>query len=175
MKQICQITSAKEAHQLLDSIDHILTDCDGVLYRSKGAIAGSPEAMAKFRSMGKKIIYVTNNSTVSRVKATQRLNEMGFPAHHDQVFPTSFAVADYFKRHAFHGKVSCIKSIFIIPFCNVSTFRSLCWDVRAFGMSYKQHPFLMLEKRSISKQERSSSLMSLLIQQLMHWSLRTIT
>ena len=106
MQRVCRISSAEEANKLVDAVDFVLTDCDGVLYRSQGPIPGAVEALTRLRAKGKKIIFVTNNSTVSRVKATEKLNGMGFGADVHDVFPTSFAVADYFKRRAFTGKVS---------------------------------------------------------------------
>lgn len=106
MRNVCRISSAEEANNLLDAIDYVLTDCDGVLYRSQGPLPGAAEAVSRLREKGKKIIFVTNNSTISRVKATDRLNGMGFDAQVNDVFPTSFTVADYFKRRAFKGKVS---------------------------------------------------------------------
>lgn len=108
MKTPVIISTQKQARDLIDSIDCILTDCDGVLYRSDGPIAGSVGAMAKLRQLGKKVFFVTNNSTVSRIKATAKLNGFGFEAAINDVFPTSVAVADYLKRLNFQRKVcSC--------------------------------------------------------------------
>ena len=56
----------------------VLTDCDGVLWSGNTPIPGSVEMIHKFREMGKKVIYVTNNATRSRKEYVTKMDDLGF-------------------------------------------------------------------------------------------------
>ena len=70
--------SNSELDDFLNSFDTILTDCDGVLWTGSFAIDGSPEVIQAFRKLGKKVIYVTNNSTKSRKEYLKKVTDLGF-------------------------------------------------------------------------------------------------
>ena len=70
--------SAEESRAFFDSFDTILTDCDGVLWHGNEPIAGSPEMVNKFRQMGKRVIFVTNNSAKSRKDFATKCHQLGF-------------------------------------------------------------------------------------------------
>ena len=70
--------SPSEVKSFFDSFDTVLTDCDGVLWKGNNPIEGSPEIIHKFREMGKKVIYVTNNSTKSRKDYLKKFEDLGF-------------------------------------------------------------------------------------------------
>ena len=70
--------SSSELKDFFDSFDTVLTDCDGVLWSGMQSITGSPEMVNKFRQMGKKVIYVTNNSTKTRKEYVQKCADLGF-------------------------------------------------------------------------------------------------
>ena len=106
MRTTCVLRTKDEALRLLDSVDHVLTDCDGVLYHQhSGTVAGAVDVVSRLREMGKKVIFVTNNATVSRAKVTEALNGMGFNAAVSDVFTASFLVAEYLRQRDFKGKV----------------------------------------------------------------------
>lgn len=70
---------ASEVEALLSSVDTILCDCDGVLYKGKNAIPGSPEAYAYLTGkLNKKLIFVTNGSTRTREEYIKKLTSLGF-------------------------------------------------------------------------------------------------
>ena len=70
--------SNSEVDAFLSSFDTVLTDCDGVLWTGSVAIDGSPEVIQALRKLGKKVIYVTNNSTKSRKEYLTKVTELGF-------------------------------------------------------------------------------------------------
>lgn len=94
----------------INSIDTVLTDCDGVLWLGNEAIPGSPELINKFRDMGKKIFYVTNNSTKHRETYFKKCEMLKFGGTHDEILGTAYMVAWYLKKHDFKGKVYLIGS-----------------------------------------------------------------
>lgn len=62
----------------LDSFDTVLTDCDGVLWMGDNAIDGSADALNQLRELGKKIFYVTNNSTKLRDEYVNKCRKLKF-------------------------------------------------------------------------------------------------
>ena len=58
--------SSSMAASLIDSVDVFIFDCDGVIWKGDSLIEGVPAILDKLRAAGKKIFFVTNNSTKSR-------------------------------------------------------------------------------------------------------------
>lgn len=61
-----------------DSFDTVLCDCDGVLWLTQEAIPGSPEAIQKLKTMGKRVIFVTNNSNRTRNDYAIKFKNLGY-------------------------------------------------------------------------------------------------
>ena len=76
-KEISSLSNS-ELDEFLNSFDTVLTDCDGVLWTGSVAIDGSPEVIQALRMLGKKVIYVTNNSTKSRKEYLTKVTDLGF-------------------------------------------------------------------------------------------------
>lgn len=70
--------SYEKVKEFLDSFDTVLTDCDGVLWLEDKAIEGSPQVLNKLRELGKKIFFVTNNSTKLREDIRNRATKLNF-------------------------------------------------------------------------------------------------
>lgn len=79
---------------LADPYDAILLDLDGVLYRWPKPIPGSAEAVERLRAAGKRIAFVTNNSSRSPKEVAERLTSMGIRAEPDEVVTSALATAD---------------------------------------------------------------------------------
>ena len=52
--------------ELLDKTDVFIFDCDGVIWKGDSLIDGVPATLEMLKAAGKKIFFVTNNSTKSR-------------------------------------------------------------------------------------------------------------
>jgi len=79
--------SPTEVKTFFDSYDTVLTDCDGVLWKGNNPIEGSPEMIHKFREMGKRVIYVTNNSTKTRKDYVKKCADLGFGGSYKFTLP----------------------------------------------------------------------------------------
>ncbi|XP_060185669.1 phosphoglycolate phosphatase 2 isoform X2 [Lycium barbarum] len=51
--------------------------------------------------MGKKLVFVTNNSTKSRKQYAKKFHSLGIPVNEDEIFSSSFAAAMYLKVNDF--------------------------------------------------------------------------
>jgi len=63
---------------LLQQVECIVFDCDGVLYRNSAAISGVPEALDALRAAGKRLLFVTNAASASRASLAAKLGRLGF-------------------------------------------------------------------------------------------------
>ena len=103
------LDDAALVNRLLHSVDFILTDCDGVIYLNNTVITGTPQVLNRLRELGKKVLFVSNNSSKSRKTVLKKLNDFGFQAQLKDVFVSAYVVAEYFKIQKFTGKV-CLNS-----------------------------------------------------------------
>ena len=78
---------------LADPYDAILLDLDGVLYRWPEAIEGAAEAVRTLRDAGKRIVFVTNNSSRMPTQVAERLATVGVDAKPEEVVSSALATA----------------------------------------------------------------------------------
>lgn len=96
-----QLLSVHNAKHLLNSVDAFLFDCDGVIWRGDTLIDGVPQTLQLLRSKGKKLIFVTNNSTKSRRQYANKFQSLGIPVSEEEIFSSSFAAAMFLKVNKF--------------------------------------------------------------------------
>ncbi|KAJ1851603.1 hypothetical protein GGH12_005944 [Coemansia sp. RSA 1822] len=87
--------SIHNANAFVDQFDTFLFDCDGVLWRGPTVIDGVPETLAMLRSLGKRLIFVTNNSSTSRSDYVHKFTRLGIQASVDEIFSSAYATAVY--------------------------------------------------------------------------------
>ncbi|XP_075214538.1 glycerol-3-phosphate phosphatase-like isoform X2 [Lycorma delicatula] len=102
--------SKEEFKQFIDSFDAVLTDCDGVLWVGNDPFPGSAEVMNRFKELGKKTFFVTNNSTKTRSEFVQKCNNLGFKASVDEIVSTAYLAALYLNNSNFDRN----KKVYII-------------------------------------------------------------
>jgi len=86
---------------LVDSVETFIFDCDGVIWKGDSLIEGVPETIAMLREMGKRLIFVTNNSTKSRAGYLKKFLSLGLEITAEEVFSSSFAAAAYLESKNF--------------------------------------------------------------------------
>lgn len=73
----------------LDSFDTVLTDCDGVIWVENNPLPGATDVINRFLSVGKKLFFVTNNSTKTRPEFVEKATKLGFNVTIVRVRPLS--------------------------------------------------------------------------------------
>lgn len=90
-------------------MDAFLLDCDGVLWRSTDGVPGVDEAVAAMRAAGKRVFFVTNNSTKSRSEYVRKLESIaGIHALESEIMSSAYAAAVYCKAAGVRKKVYAI-------------------------------------------------------------------
>ncbi|CAN6690320.1 unnamed protein product [Malus baccata var. baccata] len=122
-----QLLSRQNANQLLDSIEAFLFDCDGVIWKGDKLIDGVPQTLHFLRSKGKKLVFVTNNSTKSRKQYADKFLSLGISVSEDEIFSSSFAAATYLQLINFpkHKKVYVIGEQGILEELQLAGFTAL--------------------------------------------------
>ncbi|XP_053984504.1 glycerol-3-phosphate phosphatase [Hylaeus volcanicus] len=103
--------SKEEFKHFIDSIDVILSDCDGVLWKETEVIPKSPETVNKFKELGKKFFYITNNNTKTRSEFVEKCKGFKYVATMDEIVCTSFLAAVYLKDKKFDKKAYVVGSV----------------------------------------------------------------
>ncbi|KAI1102844.1 4-nitrophenylphosphatase [Jackrogersella minutella] len=85
-------------NEFLDKFDVFLLDCDGVLWSGDHLFEGIVETLEMLRSRGKRLVFVTNNSTKSRPDYQKKLTALGIPSDVEEIFASAYSSAIYISR-----------------------------------------------------------------------------
>jgi phosphoglycolate phosphatase len=95
-------TAAAPAGPDLASVDNVIFDCDGVLWNGDTCIDGVPEVLDGLRALGKKLLFLTNNSTKSRTMAAAKFEALGIGGVVESDIVTSgYSAAKYLEDQEF--------------------------------------------------------------------------
>jgi glycerol 3-phosphatase-2 len=78
---------------LAERYDAFLLDLDGVLYRADEPVKGAAEAVDELRALGKRIAFVTNNSSRTSDQVAEKLAHVGVSAGPEEVVTSGMATA----------------------------------------------------------------------------------
>lgn len=88
----------RNASMVLEKYDSILLDCDGVLWSTDHiTMCQEQRIVTNLQSLGKQVLFVTNNSMHSRSAYVTKFNARGFDAPAEDVFCVAYASAVYLK------------------------------------------------------------------------------
>ena len=91
---------------MLSNIKCFLLDMDGTIHLSGTALPGAPEAVARMRRQAK-VIFVTNNPTLSRSGYAEKLCAMGIESADEDIYTAGNATIDYLRGYH-SGKSVCL-------------------------------------------------------------------
>lgn len=91
-------------HPLLEKKGFIL-DIDGVIGRGETPIPAGVNAVKKLREDGKKLIFVSNNSTRSRNIMIERFQRFGLDVKEEEMLLCTFATARFISREKERAKI----------------------------------------------------------------------
>jgi len=99
-KEVSKLSDT-QVREWFNSFDTVMTDCDGVLWVGAEAIPGSPDMVRRFRELGKRVFYVTNNSTKHRREYKTKVDKLGFGGDLDEIVGTAYLAAAYLEQVGF--------------------------------------------------------------------------
>lgn len=102
--------SATEIKEWINSFDTVLTDCDGVIWVDNNTLPQATDVINKFIENGKKLFFVTNNSTKTRPEFVTKSVKLGFNVGVDNIISTAFLAAQYLKGKGFSKTVYVVGS-----------------------------------------------------------------
>lgn len=83
----------------LKQIELFLLDMDGTIYLDDELFDGSLDFINKIRKENKKYIFLTNNSSKSRLDYVAKLKRIGIPAEEENVFTSGMAMGLYLNKY----------------------------------------------------------------------------
>ncbi len=89
----------------LKQIKLFLMDMDGTVYLGPQKIAGAFEALETLRRNGRKVCFLTNNSSRSQDQYVEHLRRYDFVADQSEVYTSSLATCGYLNKHHKGAKV----------------------------------------------------------------------
>ncbi|KAL1916073.1 uncharacterized protein VTP21DRAFT_6077 [Calcarisporiella thermophila] len=106
-----KLTTKPECSAFIENFNTFLFDCDGVLWDGDQILPGVREVLEFLRSKGKRIIFVTNNSTKSRTAYKAKFNKLQIDVSTEEIFGSSYASAVWLRKVA---KFPADKKVYII-------------------------------------------------------------
>ncbi len=90
---------------LLQDVRVFLLDLDGTVYLDGTPIGPMAATLARLRSMGKRLVFLTNNSSKTELEYRLKLTRMGLFAGGDAVYTSAMATIAYLKERYAGAKV----------------------------------------------------------------------
>ncbi len=83
----------------LKDVDCFLFDLDGTLYLEGVLIKGAKETVKHLKETGKKVVFLTNNSSVSTAKYHEKLQKMGLECEISDILTSGGATIAHLKKN----------------------------------------------------------------------------
>ena len=85
--------------ELMKSVELFLLDLDGTVYLDSRPIGDMKNTLASLREMGKKLVYLTNNSSKTEAEYREKLAKIGLLEEVDGVYTSGMATVEYLKAN----------------------------------------------------------------------------
>jgi HAD superfamily hydrolase (TIGR01450 family) len=87
--------------KLFEETELFLFDLDGTLYVGDGLVGGASEVVERLKAAGKKICFLTNNSSKARAEYMKKLHKIGLRIADEELFTSAQSTCEYLVRE--HG------------------------------------------------------------------------
>lgn len=85
--------------EILRRTELFLLDLDGTVYVDETPIGDMPQTLERLRKMGKKLVFLTNNSSKTEKEYEAKLRRIGLFGAGDGVYTSATATVEYLKAH----------------------------------------------------------------------------
>ncbi len=92
----------------IKSVECFLVDMDGTLYIDDHLLPGAREFVEIVRKSGRRLIFLTNNSSKSPQIYASKLCSLGIETSSEDIFTSGEATADYIKERMGHSRIYLI-------------------------------------------------------------------
>lgn len=92
---------------MFEDVKIVMFDLDGTIYYGSKMIPGARDAIEHCRKAGKRVFFLTNNSTKTRRQIFERLTGMGVPCAFDEVLTSGYVAALYAQRERLANVYVC--------------------------------------------------------------------
>ena len=89
---------------LLDDIDGLVCDLDGVVYRGERPIPGAIACIQELGRRGLRVVYCTNNSSLTPQAYVEKLRRMGLSSEPDDVITSSVVAGEVLAKRGLAGQ-----------------------------------------------------------------------
>ena len=97
-----------DSSRLLDRIDGLACDLDGVVYRGDVPIDRAIRALRALQQMGKRVVFCTNNSTHTQDAYVEKLAGMGLKVDRDDVITSASVLGEVLEQRGFGAKQALV-------------------------------------------------------------------
>lgn len=84
--------------ELIAATELFLLDLDGTVYLGETPVGNMAETLSRLRGMGKKLVFLTNNSSRTEEQYREKLVRIGLYGEGDGIFTSGTAAIDFLKR-----------------------------------------------------------------------------
>jgi phosphoglycolate phosphatase len=126
-----QLLHSRELLDLIQMTSVFVFDCDGVVWRGHHPIIGASSVIDRLRKLNKRLFFVTNNSTQSRLSYQNKFQMLGFQVSGSEILSSSFAAASYLTDLQFPANG---KKVYVIGE------QGLCDELRSANISFLGGP-----------------------------------
>jgi 4-nitrophenyl phosphatase len=91
-----------------ESIDGLVCDLDGVIYRGPEPIPGASDAIKRLRERGVHLLFCTNNSLPTIAEYIERLKGFGIDATPEELLTSGMVAAEVLEKRNFSGKTAIV-------------------------------------------------------------------
>lgn len=88
---------------VLDGIDGVVCDLDGVVYRGDEPVPGAAHALDRLRARGVRVVFATNNSRATVEQYVDKLARVGVAARPEEILTSAVVVGDVLAQRGLAG------------------------------------------------------------------------